>query len=151
MSVLHYYDNSQNQFHGYLAADPVRGHIPLLKRYGHNRGCFFLTPDNYFFPESVCCVSFIGNVPKDEEELFADTDSFSVATFYTVWACRGNKNGAGRRIINKALNHVRWFKPFVTRVVTLSPKTDMARKFHLSNGAVELRENETTINYEYQV
>jgi hypothetical protein len=33
--------------------------------------------------------------------------------------------------------------------VTLSPKTDMARKFHLKNGAKIFRENEETVNYEY--
>jgi hypothetical protein len=33
----------------------------------------------------------------------------------------------------------------------LSPKTEMARKFHMKNGAVELQENDTTINYEYSI
>ena len=37
------------------------------------------------------------------------------------------------------------------RLVTLSPLTDMARKFHLRNGAVELQVNETTQNFEYKV
>jgi hypothetical protein len=32
----------------------------------------------------------------------------------------------------------------------LSPKTEMARKFHLKNGARELRENINTINYIYK-
>jgi hypothetical protein len=41
--------------------------------------------------------------------------------------------------------------PTVTRFVTLSPKTEMARRFHHKNGAVTLRENEDTVNYEYQV
>jgi hypothetical protein len=34
--------------------------------------------------------------------------------------------------------------------VTLSPKTEMARRFHLKNGASELRENSNTINYIYK-
>jgi hypothetical protein len=33
--------------------------------------------------------------------------------------------------------------------VTLSPKTEMARRFHLKNGAIIFRENIETINYEY--
>ena len=39
----------------------------------------------------------------------------------------------------------------LNRLVTLSPLTDMARKFHLRNGAVELQVNETTQNFEYKV
>jgi len=39
--------------------------------------------------------------------------------------------------------------PTITRFVTLSPKTEMARRFHLKNGAVVFRENEETVNYEY--
>jgi hypothetical protein len=35
------------------------------------------------------------------------------------------------------------------RLITLSPLTDMARKFHLNNGAKELRVNKTTVNFEY--
>jgi hypothetical protein len=33
--------------------------------------------------------------------------------------------------------------------VTLSPKTDMARRFHLKNGAAVYRENLETVNYLY--
>ena len=39
----------------------------------------------------------------------------------------------------------------LNRLVTLSPLTEMARKFHLRNGAVELLVNETTQNFEYKV
>ena len=35
--------------------------------------------------------------------------------------------------------------------VALSPLTDMARKFHLRNGAAELQVNETTQNFEYKI
>lgn len=37
------------------------------------------------------------------------------------------------------------------RLVTLSPKTDMAMKFHLSNGAKLIAENLTTNNFEYPI
>jgi hypothetical protein len=33
--------------------------------------------------------------------------------------------------------------------VTLSPKTNLARRFHLKNGAIVFRENIDTTNYEY--
>ena len=43
------------------------------------------------------------------------------------------------------------FKMPATRYVTLSPKTEMARKFHLRNGATLLKENEFTFNFEYRL
>ena len=39
----------------------------------------------------------------------------------------------------------------LNRLVTLSPLTDMARKFHLANGAKELQVNETSQNFEYDI
>ena len=39
----------------------------------------------------------------------------------------------------------------IQRFVTLSPKTDMAHRFHIGNGAGILRENASTINYEYHL
>ena len=39
----------------------------------------------------------------------------------------------------------------LNRLVTLSPLTDMARKFHLSNGAIEVSVNETSQNFEYKM
>ena len=36
-------------------------------------------------------------------------------------------------------------------LVTLSPLTDMARKFHLRTGAVEIQVNEDTQNFEYKI
>ena len=41
--------------------------------------------------------------------------------------------------------------PMTDRLVTLSPKTKMARRFHLNNGAVLLKENKYTDNYEYDI
>jgi hypothetical protein len=39
----------------------------------------------------------------------------------------------------------------LNRLVTLSPLTDMARNFHLKNGAKELQVNSTTQNFEYDI
>ena len=35
------------------------------------------------------------------------------------------------------------------RIITMSPKTEMARNFHYKNGARLLQTNEETVNYEY--
>jgi len=44
-------------------------------------------------------------------------------------------------------------KYHIERVITLSPTTEMAKNFHLSNGAVVYRINEDvdTVNYEYEL
>lgn len=149
MRQLHYFDNQMNLFHDWLIYDPVRPNIPRYMRYGHNRGIFVLTEDGH--PQAISCCAFIGEIPPNEERLLADHDEFNVAVFYTVWAMENSTKGSGRMIINQGLNHIRWFKPHVKYVVTLSPKTEMARKFHLSNGATVYRENEDTINYEYRL
>ena len=39
----------------------------------------------------------------------------------------------------------------LSRLITLSPLTDMARKFHLKNGAKEVQVNLTTQNFEYDI
>jgi len=39
----------------------------------------------------------------------------------------------------------------LNRLITLSPLTDMARKFHLKNGAKEVQVNTTTQNFEYDI
>ena len=39
----------------------------------------------------------------------------------------------------------------LNRLITLSPLTEMASKFHSKNGAKLLQVNETTQNFEYQV
>ena len=36
-------------------------------------------------------------------------------------------------------------------LITLSPLTEMARTFHLRNGAEEIRVNEETQNFEYTI
>ena len=69
-----------------------------------------------------------------------------IAIAYTVWS---RKRGAGKEIINKLAEWVKKNKS--ERLVTLSPLTEMARKFHLRNGAIEVKVNETTQNFEYKV
>ena len=39
----------------------------------------------------------------------------------------------------------------LNRLITLSPLTEMARNFHLNNGAIELQVNEDTQNFEYEI
>jgi hypothetical protein len=58
--------------------------------------------------------------------------------------------GAGRELIVEAQQSIAAEMPNVQTFVTLSPKTEMARRFHLKNGAGVYRENSDTINYIYK-
>jgi predicted regulator of amino acid metabolism with ACT domain len=70
-----------------------------------------------------------------------------IAIAYTVWA---KKKGGGRAIVNEVYKMVK-DSNHLNRLVTLSPLTDMARNFHLKNGAKELQVNDTTQNFEYDI
>ena len=129
-----------------LYEDPVRPHIPHARRVEDHREIFALRDDQGV--AAVTCVSYLDDVPAAEEDLFDDVaDTGSVVAFYTIWSYR---RGAGRDLLNAAVQHIKSTKPNITRFVTLSPKTEMARKFHIENGAVVFRENAATINYEYK-
>ena len=65
--------------------------------------------------------------------------------FYTVWS---KGKGLGRKIVIDAWNLLK-MQHTGNRYVTMSPKTEMAMKFHLRNGAILLQENPTTNNFEY--
>jgi hypothetical protein len=149
MFLLKKNDNHDSIYTSLLSEDPVRPHIPSYRRFAHNRGMFVLVREEDGTVHAASCYVLTGNVPKDEKELFVETNNFNVAVFYTVWALPDSVKGSGRMLINKALNHLHWFAPMCSRAVTLSPKTIMAERFHLSNGATLFRENDSTINYEY--
>lgn len=137
-----------------LTDDPVRPHISAEDRYRvgevyslyEQQFCEFAEP---LYPgrKAVICVAFTSDVPKTEQEMFdlADPDG-KIAVFYTVWSY---VKGAGRNIVNETYDYIKNNMPNVERFVTLSPKTEMARRFHLKNGAFELSNNQNTINYEY--
>jgi len=101
-------------------------------------------------PSAVICVAYTDQVPETVPDLvrFPDMgDAARIAVFYTVWSY---EKGAGRKIVFEAVKWIKENKPEIMRFVTLSPKTEMARKFHHSNGAITLSENEVTDNYEYR-
>ena len=75
-----------------------------------------------------------------------DNQCGKIAVAYTVWS---RKRGAGREIITKLLEFVKE-KPYIKRLITLSPLTPMATHFHMKNGAKLISINSTTQNFEYQ-
>ena len=122
--------------------DPVRPAIPSQLRVHEYADIFVLMEANE--PRAVTCVAYLDQVPGTERELGDHGDT--VAAFYTIWSYA---SGAGRELIQQAQQHIQQHRPQIKRFVTLSPKTEMARRFHHKNGAVTLRENQDSVNYEY--
>ena len=143
--MIHLITSDTDQYFNFLTEDPVRPTIPTLNRIGVNRDIFVLRDDTGD-AKAITCVSYQDFVPTTEQELFAIHIEPTIAVFYTIWSYAP---GAGRQLIFKAVSHIKENKPDIKRFVTLSPPTEMARKFHLKNGAVVFRENIETVNYEY--
>lgn len=123
--------------------DPVRPEIPLRARIHELAEIFVLEENDQ--PAAVTCVRYMDSIPATVADL-SETVNPTVAVFYTIWSYQ---QGAGRRVIQQAQQWQQTNRTAITRWVTLSPKTEMARVFHHRNGAVTLRENSDTINYEY--
>ena len=70
-----------------------------------------------------------------------------IAIAYTVWS---KKKGGGKLIVKEVFKKIKKSN-HLNRLVTLSPLTDMAHKFHSRNKAELIQVNETTQNFEYQV
>jgi hypothetical protein len=131
-------------FAALLKDDPVRPHIPHEQRFGANRQVFALTENNIV--SAVVCARFCKGIPSSEQELLENIEEPDTAVFYTIWSY---KPGAGQQLLREGLKKVQAELPNVKRFVTLSPLTDMARKFHIKNGASVFRVNSDTVNYEY--
>ena len=85
-------------------------------------------------------------MPANVADLSKTTEIPTTAVFYTIWSY---KAGKGTELLLQAAKSIQTQYPSINRFVTLSPKTNMARRFHLKNGAIEFRENLDTVNYEY--
>lgn len=142
--MLHLIKDIADSFFSFLTDDPVRPNIPTVERLGSNKDIFVSRENDEV--TAITCVSYQETVPTKESELFEQCSQPTVAVFYTIWSY---KPGAGRQLILDSVQYIKENKKEIVRFVTLSPKTEMARRFHLKNGAVVFRENEETINYEY--
>ena len=134
-----------------IVNDPVRRHINPALRLGNGARVFYYgTPEDAL---AAVCMHTSRVIPDSEEELLSEYHTGGAkrkgtkAIFYTVWS---KQKGLGKAILNSALaqlvienNHDRY--------ITLSPKTDMAKNFHLNNGAVLIRESLLANNFEYLI
>ena len=137
--------NVTEDIEAWFNKDPVRPELSVEFRTEGGREVFGLKDDHGKF-KAFLCMARTTDIPANTKELDSLTSiTGRIAVPYSVWSYQ---RGAGREIINQVLTLMQRAKT-VSRVITLSPLTDMARNFHTRNGAVEVRVNETTVNFEY--
>ena len=103
---------------------------------------------------ALCCVAYCNEIPINMNQLTEYSINHSpyrgdIAVAYTVWNCSETK-GSGRSLIFALQKHFSE-DTRIKRLVTLSPRTEMAKKFHLSNGAKLLSTNPESYNFEYEI
>ena len=137
--------------------DPVRPELDNNFRTAYGRKIYGVK-----YRDEICaimCFGFTNDIPKTVEELdlmtkdahlqstLRDQKVGRIAIAYTVWS---KKKGGGKLIVKEVFKKIKQSN-HLNRLVTLSPLTDMARNFHLRNGAFELQVNEKTQNFEYKI
>ena len=137
--------------------DPVRPELNNKFRTSFGRKIYGVK-----YKKEICaimCFGFTNDVPKTVKELdlmtkdaylqsaLRDQKVGRIAIAYTVWS---KKKGGGKLIVNEVFKKIKKSN-HLNRLITLSPLTDMARKFHLRNGAIELQVNSDTQNFEYKI
>ena len=137
--------------------DPVRPELDNDFRTGYGRKIYGVEYKGEI--HAVMCFAYTNKIPTSVEELEKfSTDAFlqsamrdqnigQIAIAYTVWS---TKKGGGKLIVKEVFKKIKKSN-HLNRLVTLSPLTEMATKFHLRNGAKLLQINETTQNFEYKV
>ena len=139
------------------AEDPVRPELDNDFRTGYGRKIYGVKYKGEI--HAVMCFAFTNKIPTSVKELEKlSTDAFlqstmrdqnigQIAIAYTVWS---KKKGGGKLIVKEVFKKIKKSN-HLNRLVTLSPLTEMATKFHSRNGAKLLQINETTQNFEYKV
>ena len=137
--------------------DPVRPELDVIFRRSYGRKIYGVK-----YNKDICaimCFGFTDEVPKTVKELDLMTrDAYlrsaqrdqnigKIAIAYTIWS---KKKGGGKMIVKEVFKKIKKSN-HLDRLITLSPLTEMARNFHLKNGAIELQVNEETQNFEYKI
>lgn len=124
--------------------DPVRPHIPLEQRINDAAEILILKAGEEIL--AATCMQWLKDIPRDEQDLIGMDKDKNVAVFYTIWSY---SPGAGQALIKAAADWLLKDYKDITNIVTLSPQTEMAKRFHIKNGATVHRTNETSVNYKY--
>lgn len=127
-----------------LRDDPVRPSISPERKLSYGRYVYMWIEGREI--GAVVCFARKFRIPRTERELakfnqHEDTDEKVI--LYSIWSY---KKGCGQKLVRAVAR-----KESQYRIITMSPKTAMARDFHIRNGATVLQINRTTINFEYKV
>ena len=137
--------------------DPIRPELDNVFRRSYGRKIYGVKYKGEI--HAVMCFAYTNQIPKNVNELDKlshdaylqsaqrDQNIGKIAIAYTVWS---KKKGGGKLIVKEVFKKIKKSN-HLNRLVTLSPLTDMATKFHSRNGAKLLQINETTQNFEYRV
>ena len=137
--------------------DPVRPELSNEFRTSYGRKIYGVKYKNEI--HAIMCFAFTNNIPKSVKELEDfSKDAFlqsalrgqnvgKIAIAYTVWS---KKKGGGKLIVKEVFKMIKKSN-HLNRLVTMSPLTEMARNFHLNNGAEEIQVNKETQNFEYKI
>jgi hypothetical protein len=141
-----------------ITEDPVRPELSVDFRISNGKRILGLR-DEAGEIAAIICLAFTNDVPASVEEMaLMSHDAYNqsilrgglvgkIAIAYTVWA---RKKGGGKHILNEVYKKFKRER-HIERLITLSPLTEMAERFHLKNGAKLLRRNEHTQNFEYDI
>tara|TARA_A100001035_G_scaffold49941_1_gene36253 strand:- start:613 stop:1188 length:576 start_codon:yes stop_codon:yes gene_type:complete len=137
--------------------DPVRPELDNIFRRSYGRKIYGVKYMGEI--HAVMCFAYTNEIPKNLKELdkfshdaflqsaHRDQNVGKIAIAYTVWS---KKKGGGKLIVKEVFKKIKKSN-HLNRLVTLSPLTDMATKFHSRNGAELLRINESSQNFEYKI
>ena len=137
--------------------DPVRPELDNVFRRSYGRKIFGVKYGGEI--HAVMCFAYTNKIPKDVDEMDKlshdaylqsaqrDQNIGQIAIAYTVWS---KKKGGGKLIVKEVFKKIKKSN-HLNRLVTLSPLTEMATKFHTRNGAKLLQTNKTTQNFEYKI
>ena len=138
--------------------DPIRPELDVKFRTSYGRKIFGVKYKNEIC--AIMCFGFTNDIPKTINEFdlmtrdahmqsasWRNQNVGKIAIAYTVWS---KKKGGGKLIVKEVFKKIK-NSNHLNRLITLSPLTDMARDFHLRNGAKELRVNKESQNFEYKI
>ena len=138
--------------------DPIRPELDVKFRTSYGLKIYGVKYKNEIC--AIMCFGFTNEIPKTIHEFDLMTrDAYlqsssrrnqnvgKIAIAYTVWS---KKKGGGKLIVKEVFKTIRK-SSHLNRLITLSPLTDMARNFHIRNGAKELSVNDETQNFEYKL
>jgi len=147
---------SEEEVDRHIKDDSVRPHIPANFRVRSDLGRFtYGLKNDEGNIVALMCVAKGKGIPTTEKELETIGSENSLGDLsiipYTIWSY---VSGSGAELINNVIKTIKEefsSNPIKPRVVTMSPKTNLAKRFHLRNGAELIAENDESNNFEYKI